>query len=231
MNLASDIGWLKHHVLLLVVVVGLAFAGLYGVESVIAKHDNQQAIALKAIADFQAEQNKQFQATVTKQLDQLAADNKLLREENTALTTALITRKKVEDEIPKKNANLTTEQAAFEIAKDTHGKATPNGSDVVLDTPTAQTVVSQLELVPLLRQDKADLTLQNGNLEQVVQNGEKALGLEKEAHKSDNMVSAAVIAAKDAEIKSVKASARKGKMKWFGIGVVVGFVGRNLVHF
>lgn len=226
MSLTGDINWVKGHVILLAIVAGLTFGGIYSIESIIAKHDAQQAVAYKALADAQAEQNKAFQNQIQSEVKALADQNAALEAQNATLINALQARQRAEESLPKQNTNLTTAEAANKIAELTQGEAHPQGSDVVVDTPTAQKIVTGFEVMELLKQDKADLQKQNDNFVQEIKNDEVRFELEQKAHASDNSANDAKLKASDAALTSCKADLRKSKLKWFGIGVIVGYIGR-----
>lgn len=231
LNVGEDLVWLKHHVILLALVIGLSFVGIYTVESLISKHDHDRAVASQAIADAQAKQNQAFQTTILSELKTLADSNAALQQQNTALTLALATRNQVEAKLPKSNESLSTDDAAKQITTLTGGKATANGSDVVIDTPTAQKVVTGLELVPMLQADKVDLEKQNANFEKEIDNDIKALDLEKQSHVGDVTTLKTQIKADGDALTSCKADARKGKLKWFGIGYALGWASRKIIGF
>jgi hypothetical protein len=100
------------------------------------------------------------------------------------------------------------------------------GNDVVLPLTNAQNALTIVQLVPLLQKDKSDLQAENGLLQTEVSNGVQALSLERTAHKSDNDANAAIIKGDALNLSACKADARKGKLKWFFIGVGVGYLGR-----
>jgi hypothetical protein len=93
---------------------------------------------------------------------------------------------------------------------------------VQLDLPTGQAALSALQLVPLLQQDKADLTLE-------VSNAEKQVQLEKESHASDLKADDAKLKSCQADLNSAKKSKLKAVMRDAGIALGVG-IGRGL-HF
>ena len=98
-------------------------------------------------------------------------------------------------------------------------KATPTSSRVA----GTQTALTDVLLVPQLQSDKKDLQDQLTNETQIATNNKKlyddevvALTGEQKAHAADKLASAT-------EITALKADARKSKLKWFGIGVLVGY--------
>jgi hypothetical protein len=223
MTLIGDVSWVKTHLLLVGVVAALVFGSVYGVESLIANHDAKNAIVLQTLADSQAKANAQFQISVKSQIDAIAAQNAELAAENQTLIKALASRQVIEAKIPVQNSSLSAQDAASAL------KGQAVNDQVVLPLPVARDLVTSVQLVPLLQADKADLEKSNGLLETEVANGVKALDLERTAHTNDNSTNAGTIKARDAEIVAIKADARKGKMKWFFIGYVAGFVSAKFV--
>jgi hypothetical protein len=198
-SLTADISWMKSHLISLLVCAILIYAGIYGVESIIAKHDKQTA------AIYQ-QQNQQFQQTVQQEIAQLVAQNQ-------QLAAQLAANQKKEQSIPVTVKDETADQVAFDISKAANSKpnaVTVQNNNVVLDLPTAQLALADMQLVPLLQQDKADLSQQ-------LLNETKMYNDEVAAHKSDNETN-------QKQITALKADCRKSKLKWFGIGYVAGFI-------
>jgi len=218
--------------LVLIIALGLAcFAGVYEFDSRRAQAADTKAAIAEAKYEEAAKTNSAVQAQTAQQIALLAQQNLALQSQNTLLAQSLAARRVAESQLPTQNASLTTQDAADKIQGLTNGKATPNGSDVVLDTPTARTVVSQLELVPLLQADKADLEKRDADFTKEIDNDVAALDLEKKAHVSDNETCKVQVAAKDAEITKVKADAKRTRNKFFVVGTVIGFILRGVAGF
>jgi hypothetical protein len=206
MSISDDLSFLKTNIPLLIVVLGLTLGGVYGVESLVASHDKQTA------ALFQA-QNTQFQAQIQQEIQSLQAAN-------AQLANAISQRQTIEVKIPTLNGSLTAAQSALAISqavKANPGEVSATGDNVMLDLPVTREITSMIQLLPLVQADKADLQQQLANETRIYAD-------EKAAHKKDNDTNAETI-------KSLKADCRKSKLKWFGIGVVVGFVGRGFAGF
>jgi hypothetical protein len=229
MTLTDDLNWLKTHLILLAIMASLIFGGVYGVLNVIEKHDAKAAAQAQVQATLQAKQNQDLQAVIASKQLQLVQDRAALQAEEAKIETLLSQRAVVEKALPKANASLTAQEAAIQISKFTKGNATPSGSSVTVDTPTAQVIVTELELVPLLEADKADLTKQVLEEKSVSENIAEQLSLEQKSHKSDVAALTSQVEADKKEITFVKAEARKGKLKWFGIGYVAGFLTRTIL--
>ncbi len=222
----------KHHVIPYVAAILLALVGVYLIEARVADHAQSQADAAEAKAQIIADQNQKFQQQVAQQVQQLVVQNSQLQQANQALsaeiaqTNALLAAQKTKD------AKLPPDQLAARIVT-----LAPGGTIVVntngyeVDQVEAVSIVQTLEEVPALTKNVQDLQKENSNLTTVIANDVKSSDLEKQSHASDVTSLNATIAADKAEITAVKAQCRKSKLKWFGIGVVVGFVGRHFTGF
>jgi hypothetical protein len=222
---SSELNWLHTHLLLLVVVIVLVVGSVYGVESLIAKHDDTAAARYSAIAAGADKKNEEVQAALQSKVDTLAAMNQQQSAQVSVLIQSLAKRQVAETAIPKQVGSLTAAQVATQLG----GAA--NGDDVVLPLPQAQVALSDVQLVPLLQKDKVDLQDAYNREVQIAANNvilyndeHDALLSEQKSHKADNDANAA-------EIKKVKADARKSKLKWLGIGILIGFVGRGFAGF
>ena len=201
----------KHHIILYVS-LGLALlAGTYLIADRRAETARTEAAVAKAQLVQVQSQNAAFQAQVSAQLAQLQA-------QNDSLAKALATRARTEKSISTKNGSLTPEQIAQAIAQATNSKPqeaqTVNGM-IQLDLPLGQQALSALQLVPLLQQDKSDLTVQ-------LANEEKSVDLEKESHQSDLKADEAKLQACQADLKAAKHSKLRDVMKTAGVALGVG---------
>jgi hypothetical protein len=228
----KDISWIKVHLLLLAVVAILVFGSVYGVESLVERHDITNATASeKVLALVTAQTNdlkaqmEQFQVAATARDAAYAATIAKLTTEVDARDAQLVQQEK-------KDATLTAQEAADRIALQTKaqaGEVTASADTVVLDLPVARDITSDLDKLDTLQQDlvatqtqlaneksvAADLTTANANQVLVINNQEKEL--------ADEVISC------NSQIAVVKAKARKSKLKWFMAGVVTGFIGKKLI--
>ena len=219
-SVKSDWTWLKTHLILVGVLLASVVGAVYGVESIIGKHDSANAAKYAAIAAQADLHNQQYQAQVEAQIKTLIDNNQQLANQNATLAAALSKRATIEVNIPKQVGTLT----ATDVASQLGGTAT--GDIVNLPLPQAQKALTDELLLPQLQADKTDLQSQLKNETDIASNNftlyskaQYALDSEKDAHVKDNTANAA-------QIKSLKADARKGKLKWFVIGFVSGYVAR-----
>ena len=199
----------KTHIILYVCLAGALLGGTYLITDRQAEHARTQlAVAQAQLVQTQAANNT-FQSQVAQQLAQLQA-------QNADLAKALQARQTVEIKLPAQNATLSASQVAQGLGQG----ATASGDTIVLPLPLGQIALTDMQLVPMLQTDKAQLSTELANETQSLQ-------LEKEAHTSDVKALNAQIDVDKVELKAVKAEARKSKFKWFAAGVIVGFVGRT----
>lgn len=222
-TVSKDLAWLKTHIILLAIVVALIFGGVYGFESLVAKHDDATANKYSAIAADASKQNTLILAQVQLEVANLVAANQRLENQNQQYVVAFANRQVQEVQISKQTASLTAVQVAVEL------QGTANGDSVNLTLPVAQNVLASVRLVPLLQADKKNLQDAYTNEVQIANNNEKlyteeqkALVSEQGSHKADNEANAKQVA-------KIKADARKSKLKWLGIGILIGFIGRGFV--
>ena len=208
----------KHHVILYVVAIILALVGVYLIEARIADHAQSQADAAKAQALVIADQNQKFQQQVAQQVQQLVLQNSQLQLANQALNTLLAKQQQKDSTLP---PNQLAERM---VTLAPGGSITVTANGYLVDQPEAVALAQTLEAVPALKEE-------NSNLTTIIANNLKNLDLEKQSHISDVNSLNTIIAADKVELKAVKAQCRKSKLKWFGIGVVVGFIGRHFVGF
>ena len=227
-KLQADYSWLTHHIFMLLVVGVLVVSSVYGVESIVARHDHAAALEKQALAQTLIQQNQQFQQQTQATINSLAQQNVALQAEVGTLASAITARdaqlRTQQAQIP----TLTPDQLSVEWQKDIKNagnvKPLPAGGYSV-DQTGAVATVQLLESEATLEVDKADLQKQNSNLQVQFTNEVAIYEAEKKAHDSDNAANKATISAKDAEIKDVKAQCRKSKLKWLGIGILIGIFG------
>lgn len=206
------------HIILTATLVGTLLGGVYLFESNRADKAEAKAESAQATAQLLNQQNKDFQLSVNSQLAALTAQNQ-------QLALALSQRQVLEVKVPQQNASLTAAQVSTALDTATGNKVgttVAQGDTLILPTALGKDALSALQLVPLLQADKANLTTENINLS-------KSLDLEKQAHTSDITACQATVTSAQAEVKAVKAQARKSKFKIFFIGYAAGFITQKLL--
>lgn len=226
MSLSTDLGWVKTHLFLLAVVIILAVGSVYGIESVIARHDHDRAVELQTIAQQIATQNQALQQQTKQQIDSLTQSNLALQQEVGSLANAIASRdaqlQKTQQQVP----TLTPDQlsAAWSTRIKNAGKITPTTNGYTTDQAAAVATVQALESVPVLEQDKRDLQTTNADLTKQVANSESKYELELKAHTSDQTACQADLKSANAQLKDAKAQNRKRNIVLAIIGFAAGVV-------
>ena len=231
-TIKTDLSWLKTHVILVIIVVVLSIGGVYAVESIIAKHDAENDAKWKTILQAQTAQTQLIQ-------DKLTADEKNWTQANaqqetviTNLATLISQRDKTTTVQVQKDATLSASEAAQKITQQTKaqpGEISAQQDNVVLDLSVSRTVAAGLDQLPTVQADLSDTKKQlisettiADNLQQNVNEQQSLIdSMKKESDAADKSCKAS--------ITLVKAQARKSKIKWFFIGVVVGIIGGHYI--
>lgn len=224
-TIMHDLSWMKSHLLLVALIVILVFGTVYGIESLIAKHDSARESKDTQILTLITAQTTDLKARMTQ--DESAAS---IRDAQYAATIAQLSgaigrqNQALVQQI-KVNATLTASQTAQAISQKTQaqpGEVSAQGDNVLLALPVARTINSDLDklsttLVQLDEKQK-QLDAQTGLTTDAILdsvNGKKVItSLETQMAQADKVC-------KDT-ISTVKAQARKSKLKWFGIGYLLG---------
>lgn len=231
-TITKDLTYLKTHMLLLIVVVVLAGGLVYGVESLISKHDVQQEA-----------RDQQLLTVLTSQTTDLK--NRMVVDEQAATArdlqyAAIIanlsgTIAKQSNQLKQQiqqNATLTAAETARAIAdklKAQPGEVTAQGDNVAMDLPISRQVNSSLDTL-------ATTTLQLSEVQKQLQaqtglTTDAVLELENAKKVITAQDTQAVTAAKVCmdEISVIKAQARKSKFRWFIGGFVAGLASAHFI--
>ena len=223
-----DYAWFTQHILLLAFIAMLVGGAVYGVDSIIARHDVATSQKFEQILQQQAAQT----ATLQKQLSDDEAVN-AQRDAQFQATIASLSQSIVQRDANAKkqsavDASLSAAAAAQRLVQQTGAspsQVTVSGNLVTMDLPLTRNVVSDLDALVVARGDLADtqkqLTAQSGLTADANQNlvdAKKVIG-------SQTLQLADQTAACKSEIKTLKAKQRKNLFKAFFAGVVVGIIG------
>lgn len=231
-TISNDLSWLKHHIVLLVIVIVLVGASVYGIESIIARHDAVSSAKADIVLQQQTAQTNLL-ATKLQQDEQLSAQqNAQLMAMNAQLSSYITQRDKAAAIIVQKDATLSALEAAQKITVQTKaqpGEVVVQGDTVQMDLSVSRTVVANQDQLPVVQADLTDAKteIRQGetvieNLQTVVLDGRNTI---------DSMKTQAVDAdrACKAEVATVKAQARKSKLKWFLTGLITGIIGGRYI--
>ena len=226
--------WLLQHERLLIVLMVL-LAGIFTVnkiENVIASRDAaratiaEQALVSQKTIDAQLAANT---ATITAQYQamvvQLTNQNATLSKSITSRSAALQTQQGSDSQLPPSSLA----QRVQELAAAPSGSVSAVGETVVLTQPGAVAVAQMLEEVPVLQANLNDTNQINTNLTKELVSANSLASAQSAQITGLKTELTDQVKADKAELASVKAKARKSKLRWFLIGVVTGFVGRGAV--
>lgn len=217
----------------LILVIGLVAGAVWGL-SVYFNHtaasDKLKADAATQVLQQQTAINKQ-QAQQTQQL--IAQNQQILQTlaaQNQQLQQGILARNQQVVKQQSADAGLTPAQLASRLQSLSGGNVTPNAGGYQVDQQSAVLATQKLDEVPVLQQNIADLTTMSANKDREIQSDDGVI-----ASQNTQLVGLGVqlvdqTKACSAEVASVKASARKGKLKWFGIGYVSGFISGLIVR-
>lgn len=221
----------RHHIILYAAAAILALGVVYLVESRQADRAEQKYEILKAQSDVRDSANTQLQLDILKQVEALKSQNQQLQTQNqqqAQLVSNLASKLQGQKQV---DAKLPPNELASRIQTLAPGGSVtvvPNG--YTLDQSEAVAVTQALEEPPILKQQLAASQVVVNNDSTIIANDAKVLDAEKLSHVSDVGALQAQLDAANQEVKAVTAAARKGKLKWFGIGFVTGFVTGHFFH-
>lgn len=229
-KLKADYTWLTTHLIQLAIVGVLVIASVWGVESIIARHDSAISSRYDALAAQSAAQNQTIQKQSADAIAQLATQNSLLQTQVAGLAQAISSRDAALLNLQKQVINMQPPALAAEWPKYiTHGTVSALPDGVKLDVPAAQDTLQQLEAVPVLQADNKSLSDANGKQAAEITNDAAALKSSQDALDTEKLSHVADQKACEADKKTLKAQARKGKLKAFFMGVVTGLIGGKFI--
>lgn len=223
---AADLAWLKTHIVLLVIVIGLVFGSVYGVENMLAKHDAateakyslvlaQQTAQATALAD----QLKSDEANWTQLSSQLNAQNQIQQQQIAARD------KQISILLSKINTLQPPEIVADLQPKLHAGNATVLPDGVKLDTEAARDMDKQITQGAAAAADLVNTKIELANETTLAVTANKNLSDAGAAVTALQKQNADQVQACAAEVKTIKAQARKSKIKFFLAGLVIGVIG------
>jgi uncharacterized phage infection (PIP) family protein YhgE len=224
---AKDWTWLNQHLILLAIVALIIFGGVYGVESIIAKHDATRAAQDSAILAQQTATTKALADQLQSDESQWSKVQAQLLAQNTQLSQAIAARNQQIATLVKTDATLSAEQAASKISIDLQaepGEVTPSGNSVALDLPVARRVVSSLDQLPVVEANLTDTQKQLANETTVATNAQTDAKQSQQVIASQQTQIADQTKACNAQIAALKSQNRKSKIKSFLLGAATALV-------
>lgn len=225
-EITAATSWLKTHerivcLFLILLVAGYGMNKYFDVSA--AKAEARVVAAQQQVADAKANT-----ATVTTQAAQTAAQYQsmvtALTQQNAALAQAVASRNTVLAQDTTKNATapLPDLLSRWNVLAGTN--VTVKGADAIVSDTDSRRTVNLLEQVPVLQANLIDETTIVANKQAELEKSDLlANSLNNEIAAQKNQLTVEANSCK-LEIAAAKADSRKGKVKWFKIGFVTGFV-------
>lgn len=224
-KVSQDIAWAQHHLFLLVAVAVLTVGSIYGIESLLARRANDQFQQAQAILAQMQKQNEQVQAASKAEIEALTQQNVVLTQQFQAAMSAIATRdaQLLKDRQEIKTLPPSQLATKWGAAANEAAPVIATNGDFDVPLPLAQKSVDALIQVPVLSKDNTELKSSLAAQTQIASNNQTKFDDEKKAHDSDTKTCVQTIATKDAEIKKVKADARKHNIIISVISLALGF--------
>lgn len=224
-KVSQDIAWAQHHLFLLVAVAVLTVGSIYGIESILARRANDQFQQAQAILVQMQKQNEQVQAASKAEIETLTQQNVVLTQQFQAAMSAIAARdaQLLHDRAEIKTLPPSQLATKWGAAANEPAPTIATNGDFDVALPLAQKSVDALIQIPVLSKDNTDLKSSLATQTQLASNNEKKFEDEQTAHTSDTKTCTQTIATKDAEIKKVKADARKRNIIISIISLALGF--------
>lgn len=210
-----------HHVILYVVLFAALGFGIYAVQSKVASLAEAKAQASATALAVEKDHAAQLLAAYT--LNETQRDKE--RAEYLATIAQLQEQTKIQIIHDKSLPAPALGQRLEDLTGFKRGTVTVNqNDDLIVPLPLGQEVVARLDQALA---DAQTLTKQDG----VIKSQTATIADQQGIITEDKNVLAKQIEADKKELTTVKAEARKSKIKWFAAGAVFGFIGRQFVHF
>ena len=233
--LIGKLSWFAHHLILLAVAAGLVFGAVYFVENLISKRDDATASKYAAILATQTAQTQAVEKQLATDEANWTQVEQTLLAQNAQLSKSIANENAVVAKQRQTDATLTAQQTADRLSqqvKAAPGEITANGNSVIADLPIARSIVSNLDLLVGTQSELADTQTQLKNETTVAANAQSDVAAQANVIVGLKATNADEIKACSAQVTAIKASARKGGLKWFlrgfVTGLVTGIIGKRL---
>lgn len=223
--ISSDWSWFVSHLVSLVVCGALVVAGIYGIEKLVADHDLASSAKYTQILNTQAAQTAAIQKQQQTDEAHFTVIETALLAQNAQLTRQITTRNQTAAVQVSADANLSAVQAAARLSQQTganSGQIVSTNNSVTMDLPITRVITADLDRLSLAQSDLADTQHLLANETTVAQNAQTDAADAKKVIASQTLQLADADKACQAQIKVVKAQARKGKLVAFLTGLGIG---------
>ena len=230
---AIAVSWVKQHERLIIILMVLIFSFFVLDKSlgIVSNYESHKATEAEKVLDAQKAKNDIELATAKAMLSQYQTQVDIDAKEIANLTAAQASRDRVVVVQQKADAQLPPNELATRwqwLIGDSGVQTSTGGFTVTNDA--AVTTVQSLEEVSTLKSDLADEQEKTAILKQDVDSANDLISQGKIVVNGLQLQLTDQTKACDAKVAAVKAAARKGKLKWFGIGYVSGFISGLVVR-
>lgn len=227
-TIAKDIVWLKGHIVLLVIVIALAFGGVYGIETLVDKHDAEREAKDAQLLQLITGQTNDLKLRLAQDEEAMTKRDAEYNQIISQLSNTIAKQTQQLQQQIKVNATLSAQQTAEAISAKVQaqpGEVTAVGDNVSLNLAVSRTVNNSLDMLQTaqiqLDEKQKQLDAQASLTLDAVLDSANA---KKVIASQDTQITQANKTCQD-QIATINAKNRKSKLKWFGIGVVIGLVG------
>jgi hypothetical protein len=210
-----------HHIVLYVLLAGASLTGVYLVESKLSSIAEAKAAAAEQALAVEKDHSAQLAAAFAANEAQRQKDNAAFIASITQIQAAAKTQIVIDKTLPVKDTGHRIE----DLTGFKSGVITFDSSDdLIVPLPLGREIVARLDQGAA---DAQTVVKQDSVIKNQTASINELNGLVVE----DKKVLAATVEADAKVLSAEKAKARKSKLKWFGAGVVVGFLGRGFSKF
>lgn len=214
--------WLSaHHIVLYVLLAGAALTGVYLVESKLSSLADAKAAAAEQALAVEKDHSAQLAAAFAANEAQRQKDNAAFIASITQIQSQVKTQVVIDRTLPVKDTGHRIE----DLTGFKQGSVIFDSSDnLIVPLPLGREIVARLDQGVA---DAQTVVKQEG----VIKNQAASINDLNGIIVEDKKVLAATIEADAKVLSAEKAKARKSKFKYFGAGVIVGFLGRGFTKF
>ena len=234
----KDYAWVKMHIAALLVtfvlIGGSVVGSVYGVESLIAKHDLATEQRYNTALAGEVANTKAAQDALATTIASFNTQLQALQAQNVQLTQSIAARNAQTQKQVKIDATLDAAETAQRLSTQTSASAgqvqvAPNGSDITVALPITRSIVADLDSLQSSQANLVDTQKELDNTNQLFTSSQQVVAAQKKTIDAQDAQIAGQVKACQTEVDTVKSQARKGKIKWFFIGYVAGFISGRVV--
>ena len=223
-TVSKEWNFITHHLISVALVGVLTLGGIYGVESLVARHDEKNRTETNAILAAQTLQTKnlmdQFQVSEARHAQ---IETQLLAQ-NAQLAVSISARNQAVAVQVKTDATLSAQDAAARIARQTNagpGEVTASNDMVSIDIPVTRRITASLDELPVANANLADTQTQLKNETTIAEQAKSDVAGQKTVIASLQTQMTDADKACKADIKTLKAQNRKRNIRYFLFGGAV----------